>query len=225
MPVPNKTPNRRLLQSYYRVLPLAGLGLFVLFYLLAAWQYPGGSWVEPGHEGFSLRYNYLCDLLDTRAVGGALNRGRHLARLSLGVLCAGLAYLWVYLPALAGGPVWNRQLMRISALGALVTTVFLSAGTHDLTVRIAGFFGGVALLSAIAGLWLGGRRGAARLGGWCLVVFLLNYALYESGSFLRALPLIQKGTFLSFIGWFAWLALALSRLSARRPAAQSQAGR
>lgn len=219
MRVPNKTQNRRLLRSYYRFLPLAGMGLFVLFYLLAAWRYPGGSWVEPGHEGFSLRYNYLCDLLDTRAVGGALNTGRHLARLSLGVLCAALIYLWAYLPALAGGPVWNRRLMRISALAALFTTVFLSAGTHDLTVRIAGVFGGLALLSAIVGLWLGRRRGAAVFGIWCLTVFLLNYAFYETGSYLRALPLIQKGTFLSFIGWFVWLSLALSRLSARLPAA------
>ncbi len=203
------------LKFYRGLLPLAGMGLFVLFYLLAAWQYPGGSWVEPGQEGFSFRYNYLCDLLDTRAVGGALNTGRHWARLSLGVLCAGLAYLWAYLPALAGGPAWNRQLMRVSALVALGTTAFLSAGTHDITVRVAGGFGGLALLSAIAGFWQGRRRGTALFGAWCLTVLMLNYALYETGSCPRALPLIQKVTFLSFIGWFAWLDRALSRLSHR----------
>ncbi len=211
MPGMPENPKQGLVRSYRGLLPLASLGLFVLLYLLAAWHYPGGSWVEPGQEGFSFRYNYLCDLLDTRAVGGALNGGRYWARLSLGVLCVGLLYLWAYLPALAGGPPWNRQLMRASALVALGTTVFLSAGTHDITVRIAGFFGGLALLSAIAGLWMGGRRGASFFGGWCLAVFLLNYALYETGSYLRALPLIQKVTFLSFIGWFAWLDLELYR--------------
>ncbi len=198
-------------KAYRRLLPLGAMALFVVFYLLAAWHYPGGSWVEPGREGFSFRNNYLCDLLDTRAVGGALNTGRYWARASLGVLCAGLCYLWVYLPALAGGPAWNRPLMRLGALAALVTTVFLSAGTHDITVRIAGGFGGLALVSAIVGLWQGGRRVAALFGAWCLVVFLLNYALYETGSYLRALPLIQKVTFLSFIGWFAWLDLELYR--------------
>lgn len=202
--------------AYRRLLPLAGMALFVVFYLLAAWRYPGGSWVEPAREGFSFRYNYLCDLLDTRAVGGALNAGRYWARASLGVLCAGLCYLWLHLPALSGGPSWNRHLMRLSALAALGTTVFLSAGTHDVTVRIAGSFGGLALVSAIAGLWLGGRRGSALFGTWCLAVFLLNYALYETGSYLRALPLIQKVTFLSFIGWFAWLDLLLYRHARRR---------
>lgn len=203
-------------KAYQKLLPLAGMGLFVVFYLLAAWRYPGGSWVEPGREGFSFRYNYLCDLLDTRAVGGALNAGRYWARASLGVLCAGLCYLWIYLPTLAGGPSWNRSLMRLSALAALLTTVFLTAGTHDTTVRIAGGFGGLALVSVISGLWMGGRRGAAVFGGWCLAIFLLNYALYESGSYLRALPLIQKVTFLSFIGWFAWLDLELYRQCRQR---------
>ena len=207
------------LKAYQRLIPLAGMALFVVFYLLAAWLYPGGSWAEPGHEGFSFRYNYLCDLLDTRAVGGALNEGRHWARASLGVLCAGLAYLWVYLPALAGGASWNRSFMRLSALAALVTTVFLSAGTHDTTVRIAGAFGGLALVSAIAGLWQGGRRGPALFGAWCLAVFLLNYALYETGAYLRALPLIQKVTFLSFLGWFAWLDLQLYRQGRLRASA------
>ena len=204
-------------KAYRRLLPLGAMALFVVFYLLAAWHYPGGSWVEPGREGFSFRYNYLCDLLDTRAVGGALNAGRYWARASLGVLCAGLCYLWVYLPALAGGPAWNRHLMRLSALAALVTTVFLSAGTHDITVRIAGGFGGLALVSALVGLWQGGRRGTALFGAWCLIVFLLNYALYETGSYLRALPLIQKVTFLSFIGWFAWLDLELYRQGRQGP--------
>ena len=208
---PMESTKRPSVKAYQRLLPLGAMALFVVFYLLAAWRYPGGSWVEPGREGFSFRYNYLCDLLDTRAVGGAVNAGRYWARASLGVLCAGLCYLWVYLPALAGGPSWNRHLMRASALAALLTMVFLTAGTHDLTVRIAGVFGGLALVSAIAGLWQGGRRVLALFGAWCLAVFLLNYALYETGSYLRALPLIQKVTFLSFIGWFAWLDLALYR--------------
>ena len=207
MPAQRRDTNRTPARAYLRLLPLVSLGLFVLFYVLAAWHYPGGSWVEPGREGFSFRYNYLCDLLDTRAVGGALNTGRFWARASLAVLCAGLGYLWLYLPALAGGPSWNRSLMRFAALAALLSTLFLTAGTHDITVRVAGGFGGVALLSAITGFWQGGRRAAALFGAWCLAVFLLNYALYETGSCLRALPLIQKITFLSFIAWFAWLNL------------------
>lgn len=193
-------------------LPLAGMGLFVVFYIVAARMYPGGSWADPGQEGFSWRHNYLCDLLDTLAVNGQLNPGRYWARTSLGVLCAGLAILWYQLPRLLDAAPGLKRMVRISSVAAFVTTAFLSAGNHDLTVRIAGLFGLVALLSAVVGLWRNGRRGMSVFGMWCLGIFLLNYAIYETGSFIGALPLIQKITFGSFLGWFAWMNVALLRL-------------
>ena len=191
------------------------MGLFVLFYWVAASLYPGGSWADPSQVGFSWRHNYLCDLLDTLSMNGELNPGRHWARASLGVLCAGLLLLWYQLPALMQPSSVLRMLLRLSSAAAFGTMVFLRAGTHDLIVRIAGIFGLVALLSAVIGLWRSGRPGMSILGGWCLGIFLLNYAVYETGSLIRALPLIQKVTFASFLGWFAWMNLALLRLHSR----------
>ena len=129
------------------------MGLFVLFYLLAASFYPGGSWADLSQVGFSWRHNYLCDLLDTLAVNGDLNPGRYWARAALGVLCAGLLLLWYQLPALMALSPMLRRLLRLSSAAAFGTTVFLSAGTHDLTVRIAGIFGLVARLRVVIGLW------------------------------------------------------------------------
>ncbi len=189
------------------------MGVFVLGYLLAASRYPGGSWALPGQEGFSWRHNYLCDLLDTRAVNGALNAGRYWARGALMALCSALLLLWHHLPRLTGGPAWSRRLMRLFGMAALGTTFFLSAGTHDLTVYIAGGLGTVAIVLAIYGLWKGQRRSLTVLGAWCLLIFLLNYVIYESGSFLRALPLIQKVTFSSFLIWLAGINLALLGLN------------
>jgi hypothetical protein len=207
--------------KWRQLLPLAGMVLFVLFYLIAADRYPGGSWAYPSQEGFSWADNYLCDLLDTRAVNGELNPGRHWARAALGVLCAGLLLLWYQLPGLMNASPLLKTLVRLSSAAAFGTTVFLSAGTHDLTVRLAGVFGLVALLSAVAGLWQNGRRGMSLLGGWCIGIFLLNYAIYESGGFIQALPGIQKITFASFLAWFAWMDMALLRLP---PVANSRQG-
>lgn len=202
-------------------LPLAGMVLFVLFYLLAAGRYPGGSWANPAQVGFSWRHNYLCDLLDDRAVNGALNAGRYWARASLAVLCAGILILWYHLPGLTDGPPWNRRLIRFSGIIALGTTVFLNAGTHDITVRIAGFFGTIAMTSLIYGLWKGMRRSISIFGAVCLGILLLNYVIYETGSLLPALPLIQKVTFSCFLIWLGWMDTTLIRISASNNTARN----
>jgi hypothetical protein len=192
-------------------IPLLGMALFVLCYLIAAGLYPGGSWNNPGQTGFSWRHNYLCDLLDTRAVNGVLNTGRHWARVALGFLALGLAVLWYQLPALARAPLWSKQLLRYSGMAALGTMVFLRADTHDLTVYIAGGLGLIALILLLIGLWGQGLKTLALFGWWCLVIFLVNYAIYETGRYLQALPLIQKITFSSFLAWFICLDLGLWR--------------
>ena len=51
-----KAPNPKIL-----LLPLFGMLLFVLLYVLAALDYPGGSWILPEQNGFSFWNNYLCD--------------------------------------------------------------------------------------------------------------------------------------------------------------------
>jgi hypothetical protein len=193
------------------MIPLLGMALFVFCYFIAAGLYPGGSWNNPGQLGFSWSHNYLCDLLDTRAVNGMLNTGRHWARVALAFLSLGLLVLWYQLPSLVRAPVWYMYLLRFSGLAALGTMVFLREDTHDLTVYVAGAFGLLALSLLLTGLWRQGLRSLALFGGWCLGIFLVNYAIYETGRFLQALPLIQKITFSSFLLWFFWLDLRLWR--------------
>jgi hypothetical protein len=193
------------------LIPLIGMALFVVCYVVAAGLYPGGSWNDPGQVGFSWRHNYLCDLLDTRAVNGMLNTGRYWARVSLAFLCLGLIVLWYHLPILTKGPAWFRHLLRYSGMAALGAMVFLRADNHDLTVRIAGLFGLVALSFLLLGLWKKGHKLFVLLGAWCLGMFLVNYTIYETGDFVYWLPLIQKITFLSFMAWFVWMAMFLRR--------------
>ena len=197
-----------ILRSHIRLpylLPLIGMLLFVICYVVAAGLYPGGSWNDLAQPGFSWRHNYLCDLLDARAVNGMLNTGKYWARAALAFLCLGLMVLWYHLPLLTKGPAWFRNLLRYSGMGALGAMVFLRADTHDLTVRIAGVFGLVALSLLLFGLWKQGHKIFVFLGGWCLGMFLVNYTIYETGDFVYWLPLIQKITFLSFIVWFVWM--------------------
>lgn len=195
----------------FLLLPLFGMGLFVILYILAALNYPGGTWIDPTAPGFSFWHNYLCDLLDYRALNGDINTARIYARAALGVLCISLIYLWAYLPYLFPKRSWNTMLMWASGILAFICTMLLSSGTHDVTVRIAGALGAVALLSAFAEMWKSGYLGLMRYGFICLFIFLANYYIYETGEGLYILPVIQKITFSGFIAWFIWLDLSLYR--------------
>jgi hypothetical protein len=193
------------------LLPLIGIGLFVLFYILSALNYPGGSWYSPNQEGFSFWHNYLCDLLDVYAINGEINTARFYAIIALGFLFAGLFWLWLYLPRLFMTSSLNQKIMWLSGLLSIFTIPFLALGDHDLIVRISGVFGVVAFFTCSVELIKAGHTYLFVLGILCIMVFLMNYYIYETGSFIPSLPVIQKITFLLFIVWFIGLNIVLYR--------------
>lgn len=193
------------------LLPLWGMGVFILFYIIAALNYPGGSWLFRKKKGFSFWNNYLCDLLDVYAISGELNSARSYAIIALGFLCAGLFWLWFYLPRLFDNRSTNQSIMQISGLLSLITVVFLAFGDHDKVVRIAGFFAVIAFVTASIELFKAGHKNLFLLGVLGLLVFLFNYYIYETRVFIALLPVIQKGTFILFISWFVCLDVALYR--------------
>jgi len=200
MKITPKAPKPKIL-----LLPLFGMLLFVLFYILAALKYPGGSWIMPQQNGFSFWNNYLCDLLDQNAINGELNTARYFARTSLTVLCLSLVLLWYYLPSLFKGKNFNKNIMWLSGIAALVATSFLSSGAHDRTIRIAGFFAVIAFLTCFVELLKARHIKLFVFGIGCLIIFLVNYYIYETGLYIRLLPIIQKITFVCFIIWFIML--------------------
>ncbi|WP_289644297.1 hypothetical protein [Maribacter aestuarii] len=191
--------------------PLVGMGLFLVLYLLAALNYPGGSWAFPKREGFSFRHNYLCDLMDNYAINGEVNSARPYAILALALLCIALFWLWRNLPMLFREYNFNQKVMKTSGFISLLTLVFLAIGNHDKIVRIAGFFGVIAFVTCFIELFKTGHKNLFVFGILCLLVFLINFYIYETGLFLETLPVIQKITFLMFISWFIFLDVTLYR--------------
>ncbi len=192
-------------------LPLIGMLMFIILYIVAAVLYPGGSWRFPNATEFSFWNNYLCDLLDQYAISGELNQARHAARVALGFLCASLLLLWYFLPLMFPGGGLNKAIMWVSGILALSTTFFLSSGTHDLTVRIAGFFGVLAFIGCFVELYRIRYLNLFYFGIACLLIFIGNYYIYETGVLIRVLPIVQKATFICCIYWFVLLNLALIR--------------
>ena len=199
-------------KPFVLLLPLAGLVLFVVLYILAALNYPGGSWIVLDQEGFNFWNNYLCDLLDRNAINGELNPARFYARGSLAVLCISLLLLWYYLPGLFSKRGINVFVMWLAGILSLLVTMSLTSGTHDITLRISGIFGVIAFISCFIELYRANYFALFYFGIACLFIFLVNYYIYETGTFIRSLPVIQKVTFISFILWFAFLDISFYKL-------------
>ncbi len=195
--------------SAFFLLPIIGIFLFLLLYLLAALNYPGGSWFAPDQVGFSFMNNYLCDLLDQHAINGQLNTARHFARASLAILCLSLLMLWHFLPRLFATQGLNKSIMWATGILALAVTLFLTSGTHDVIVRIAGTFGVIAFVCCFVELFKAGHFKLLTSGLFCLLIFLVNYYIYETGAFIQSLPILQKITFFCYLLWFVFLDLAL----------------
>lgn len=191
------------------LLSLAGMLLFVIFYIIAAVNYPGGSYASFEQIGFSIKHNYLCDLLDANGVNGDHNNGNVYARIALGFLCLSVIIVWYYLPKLFAAKSKNQIVMSSAGVLAMITTFFLASGGHDIVVRIAGIFGLITLVTCLIELYRYKHYLLFALGIVCLIQFLANYYIYESGQLILALPAIQKFTFISFILWFVILDLAI----------------
>ncbi len=198
------------------VVPYLGMLVFLLLYVLAALHYPGGSYSHPNAKGFSFWDNYLCDLLDTYTITGVTNGARNWARMALLVLCSSLMYLWFHLPKLFPAKNSNMKLLKFAGIGALVITLFMTAGNHDVVVRIAGLFGVVGMLTLFVELFRAKYYKLFGCGMYCLLILLVNYYIYETEVYLAALPVIQKITFVSFIVWFLLMDFSLyKRLKVR----------
>ena len=197
-------------------LPLIGIGSFIFFYFMAAKHYPGGSWIVTDTNGFSFWHNYLCDLLDINAINGEPNKGQTYAITALCLLCAGIFFLWSLLPKLFKTKNNIQKIMSTSGYLSLLSILFLAIGNHDVIVRIAGVFGVVAFIACCVELYKTNYKKLFLLGVVCIITFLSNYYIYETGICIKALPVIQKFTFALFISWFIGLDMALYR-AARQP--------
>ncbi len=193
--------------------PVLGMSVFILFYVLATFKYPGGSYTDYSQMGFSWQHNYLCDLLDSDAVNGAPNPASTTSRIGLGFLCFGISTLWYLIPQLFPKNKFTYIVIRAAGIGSMLTVIFLAYGAHDLVVRIAGILGLLALLITFKALYDSRYHGLLVYGIISLLLVAANFYIYESRNGSYWLPLLQKFTFLSCMGWFLLLNVKLLQKS------------
>ncbi|MBK7427508.1 MAG: hypothetical protein IPI60_11015 [Saprospiraceae bacterium] len=192
--------------------PVFGTILFVILYITAIFFYPGGSQVDKNAIGFSLVNNYWCNLLNDVAINGEINPAKPIAMAGLAVLCLTLALFWQLFPKHInpGKPV--KLTIQISGILAMAIAFLLFTNIdHDLVTNLASFFGILATMGTLTGLYKIKWYGLFVFGLFNFLLVGLNAYVYYDKDLIIYLPVIQKISFASFLIWVCSIDINLYR--------------
>ncbi|NUO00373.1 MAG: hypothetical protein HUU01_07120 [Saprospiraceae bacterium] len=199
------------ISRFWVITPVFGILLFALLYLTATLYYPGGSQVDKHSTGFSWRNNYWCNLLNEVAINGQHNAGRPVALAGMVVLCTSLSVFWFYFPRYVHFSKFARLTIQVSGTLSMVIAVFLFTNLHDTVTYVASVIGLIAVAGTFIGLYKIKWFGLFGLGIFNLLLVVLNNYLYYTKDMLIYLPVVQKITFVCFLGWICWIDVELFR--------------
>jgi hypothetical protein len=191
------------------LLPVIGTLLFIVLYIIAAFLYPGGSQADANSKGFSWVNNYWCNLLNKNALNGEVNPARPVALAASFILCITLSSFWYHFPRYIKFGKYGRPTIQFSGAAAMVFSVFLFTGMHDMVTNIAGLFGVIALTGTLIGLYKSNWYGLFWFGIFNLLLVVLNNYVYYTKGLIIYLPVIQKISFLSFLFWICSITVNL----------------
>jgi hypothetical protein len=203
---PNQT--HTLAKSYWLLLPIVGSLLFVMMYVLAANHYPGGNQQNKNAIGFSWVNNYWCNLIADTAINGQPNAAAPYAMLGMAILCISIIAFWVIVPKQVTTK--RTQQLSIQLLGSssmLVAFFLLTNIHHDAIINVAALLGGIALIILLACLYKAKWKTLFYACLFNVILVGLNNYVYYNQALLIYLPIIQKITFASFLGWMCWVCL------------------
>lgn len=186
------------------LVPLYGIGIFILLYLIAAYLYPGGSQADQFSKGFSWLNNYWCDLLHDKAKNGMKNQAKPFAIVAMVVLCVSLSAFWSAIPYHLSSKKSTQLAIQCTGIASMVIALFLFTSYHDMVINISS---ALALVSMIITLQLLFKKRMFLLfatGVFCLLLCALNNYVYYTAHLIVYLPVVQKISFLTFLLWF-WL--------------------
>lgn len=208
--------NRRSIKRIWLLAPTIGTLLFAVFYFIATLYYPGGSQINKNSVGFSWTNNYWCNLLNNKAINGQDNTAQSIALIALFVLCLALTLFWWQFPYYTNLSKNYKLTIQIFGTLAMLMGCFLFTELdHDLITNLASFFGFIATIGTLIGLYKNGWKILLYFGLINMLLVITNNFLYYNKGLILYLPLVQKITFATFLTWICCINLKIFNLNLR----------
>jgi len=197
-------------KSIWILIPLIGSFLFIILYIIAALLYPGGSGANKTAIGYSWTNNYWCNLLSEKAINGQINTARPVAVTAMFILGLSLSSFWIQFPTLIQLKRYYKLLIQLAGTVSMLTSfLLLTSIDHDLVVNTSSAFGLIAMIGTLIALYQLKWKWLFAIGFFDLLLIALNNYLYHSNEMIY-LPVVQKISFLSFLGWICFINIKLA---------------
>lgn len=191
-------------------MPVFGITVFVVLYIVATILYPGGSQADKNSVGFSWINNYWCNLLNENAINGQHNTAKPVAITGMFVLFLTLALFWFLFPKYIILRTKLKLTIQASGTIAMAIAFFLFTSiNHDLIVNLASVFGLVATIGTFIGLYKQKWFGLFAFGILNILLVVINNYVYYTVELIFYLPVIQKISFASFLIWICCIDINL----------------
>lgn len=201
----------KLIKKRYPYFPILGIGAYLLFFVIATTQYPGGSIHNIAADSYSYFHNFLCDLMHNFTEDGAVNHARPIAVIAHWMLSFAMISFFYVLPEIFSYKNRNTLLMQVFGIITMTIFIFMYTDYHDQVVTLVGIFGTIALIPFFMEVLKHEVKGFRILSYCCIALSLIVYFSWETRIGFYYLPALQKVTFLVDTWWVVWVSLMVAQ--------------
>ncbi len=195
----------KIIQRYYPLLPIFGMGIYLIVFTIAAFGYPGGSQNIPNAIGYSFFHNFLCDVMLPTAPNGWQNPAAHLARISHFILSGTMISFFYILPEIFDWSNKNTKMVRSAGMLTMTVFIFMYTSFHDHIVTLTGVLGTVALIPFFMEMRKYPNDSLKYLAYLCFLLSIIVFFIFETKIGIYYLPFLQKITFFFDACWVIWV--------------------
>lgn len=180
---------------------VVGILLFVIFFTLAAINYPGGSNFDSTSIGYKWNLNYWCELLGDYSKSGVPNTARPYGFVGMVTLALGVSTFWYSVPKIIFRNKLIASITSIAGILSMFFSAFIFTPLHDLVIYSAVICGSVSFVLLFYGILKTGSKLHFVSGVICLLMIISNCFIYITEIGIIHLPSLQKITFLLTLTW------------------------